>query len=249
MNNLDFLINYLLKEKNIKMDIPTFETDKFNLYKSLVNIRMPKEVSEEFLKKEDELLNDYFNNFEIVDYKNIGKEKLVLYKGDITKIKIDAIVNPANSDGLGCFNPNHNCLDNQITTLAGVRLRLEDKKEMDKIGNYLKTSNCFITKGYNLPCKYVIHVVGPIVDKKLEDYQKEELKNSYINVLNLAKEKRIKNIAFPSISTGIFNFPKNEAAKIAVNTVKDYLKEYDCFNKIVLVVYTLEDYNYYKEYL
>lgn len=249
MDNLDFLINYLLEEKKIKENIPSSIQDKITLWRALVNERMPEEISLEYLEKEDEFLSEYFSKLNIIDVhdiETITNSKLALYQGDITKIKIDAIVNAASNEGLGCFIPGHNCLDNQITTFAGVRLRLEDKEEMNKIGNYLKAGNAFITKGYNLKAKYVIHTVGPIIRDEVLDYQKEELRNCYINSLDLAKKNNIRTIAFPSISTGVFNFPKDLAFSIAINTIKEYLKDNNSyFDKVVLVAYSEKDYELY----
>lgn len=247
MNYLDFLIKYLEKERKEEEKVPSTINQKIRLYRALVNVRMPNEISSEFLEKEDVFLNEYFKSFKIVDVKDIEiiNDKIALFKGDITKIKIDAIVNPANSGGLGCFMPNHNCLDNQITTFAGVRLRLEEKEIMDKI-KVLDTGKAFITNGYNLMAKKVIHTVGPIVNNKLLDYQKDELKNCYINCLHIAKENGLRTIAFPAISTGVFRFPKDIAAKIAIDSVKLFLKDNnEYFDKIVFALYTEEDYDYY----
>lgn len=217
-------------------------------------MRMPNPISDEYLKKEDEFLHEYFKQFKLVDITEIStisdKSKLVLYQGDITKIKIDSIVNPANEQGLGCFRALHSCLDNQITSFAGLRLRLEDKKQMDKLGNYLGTGEVFITKGYNLPAKNVIHTVGPIIDDKVHEYQKEQLKACYINSLEIAKKNNIRTIAFPSISTGVFRFPKELASRLAIDVIKDYLKNNESyFDKVVLVAYTKEDFEYYKKYI
>lgn len=247
MNNLDYLIEYLLEERKIKCDIPKNVDDKIALWRSLVNQRMPNHISDEYLQKEDEFLKEYFKSFDIVkvsEINTLNNSRIAIFKGDITKIEIDAIVNPANEMGLGCFVPLHNCLDNQITSYAGVRLRLEDKEIMDKI-KVLETGKVFITKGYNLKANYVIHTVGPIINDFVHDYQIEELKSCYINSLNLAKENGIRTIAFPSISTGIFNFPKDKAAEVALSVVKDYLKDDTFFEKIVFVCYSNVDYNFY----
>ena len=250
MENLDYCIDYLLKESNGMAQIPNDLEGKINLWRSLVNVRLPFPISEEYLAREDLFLKDYYQQFEIMDVYDIepiSHSKIALFLGDITKIKIDAIVNPANEQGLGCFLALHSCLDNQITTFAGVRLRLEDKKEMDKKNNHLDTSDVFITDGYNLPAKKVIHTVGPIIEDMVYDVQVEELKKCYINCMELARKNQVQTIAFPSISTGVFHFPKDLAAQIAVHTLIDYLSKYpDSFEKVVIVAYTNDDYQFYQ---
>lgn len=172
-------------------------------------------------------------------------DNIYLWKGDITTLKIDAIVNAANSQGLGCFIPCHKCIDNSIHSYSGVQLRLECYEKMKEI-KQLETGEVFITKGYNLPAKYIIHTVGPIIYEEVTDKQREELRNCYIHSLQLAKENNIKEIAFPCISTGEFRFPKEEACQIAIKAVKEYLaKNENCFEKIVFNVFTEEDYNIY----
>lgn len=250
MEELDYLIKYLLNESNQNIDIHIGKLEKKNLYRALVNIRQPKPISDEFLKVEDKYLQKELNKKEIINtYDRKSLDKICLIQGDITKLKIDAIVNAANSQGLGCFVPNHNCIDNQIQTFAGVRMRLECDQYMKTIDYNLKTSKCFITKGYNLPAKNVIHVVGPIIEYEVTLEKEKQLANCYKNCLELAEKNNIKMIAFPGISTGVFRFPKDRAAQIAVETVKEYLNSNDNFDKVVFVAYTDEDYNYYKELL
>ena len=163
----------------------------------------------------------------ITDSKDIDiiENKMGIFLGDITTIKCDAIVNAANSAMLGCFTPNHSCIDNQIHTYAGIRLRLECEKILN--GKIEKTGSAILTKAYNLPSNYIIHTVGPIVDRKVTKKNKEDLETCYISCLELARKNNIKIVAFPSISTGVFRFPKDEASKIAVNTVRRYLEKYN----------------------
>ena len=176
-----------------------------------------------------------------------NKDKICLWQGDITILQIDAIVNAANSQGLGCFIPCHKCIDNQINTFAGISLRLECNKIMKEKDYFLETGKAFITKGYNLPAKYVIHTVGPIIYNKVTDKEIRELQECYINSLNLAKENKIRTIAFPCISTGEFKFPKEQASKIAIETVDKFLnKNRESFDKIVFNVYGEEDYRIYE---
>lgn len=253
MEKLDFLINYLIKEnKSIDIkEIPQNLSDKKRLYRSLCNIREPLPVSEEYIKIENEFLTKENTNKDIIESNNIASSikfkgsQICLWQGDITTLKIGAIVNAANSQGLGCFIPCHKCIDNAIHSASGVRLRLECNKIMQEIG-MLQTGKAFITKGYNLPSKYVIHTVGPIIYENVTEKEILELKNCYINSLELAKENNIKTIAFPCISTGEFRFPKELAAKIAIETIKEYLttnEEY--FEKIIFNVFSDEDYKVY----
>lgn len=264
MEKLDFLIDYLLKEnKEIKIkELPNNLQEKKNLWRGLCNIREAKPISEEYLKIERDYLSEELKNKQITDVKDIktianvikksnleNKEKICLWKGDITTLKIEAIVNAANSQGLGCFIPCHKCIDNCINSASGIQLRLECNKKMQEIGK-LQTGKAFITKAYNLPSKFVIHTVGPIIYYKVTELNKVELKNCYKNSLNLAIKNGIKEIAFPCISTGEFKFPKDIACTIAINTVREYLREDpNCFNKIVFNVFTEEDFYMYQEKL
>lgn len=262
MEKLDFLIEYLLKEnKEIKIDkFPTNIAEKKNLWRSLCNIREAKPISEEYLKVEKEYLQEELSKKNVTKVENIepisitiketnieNKKKICLWKGDITTLQIDSIVNAANSQGLGCFVPCHKCIDNQIQTFAGVGLRLECNEIMKKKNYYLETGEAFITKGYNLPAKYVIHTVGPIIQYEVTKKEEIQLANCYINSLNLAIQNKVRTIAFPCISTGEFRFPKEKACKIAISSVDNFLKEHkDYFDKIVFNVYSEEDYKIYE---
>jgi O-acetyl-ADP-ribose deacetylase (regulator of RNase III) len=263
LEKLDFLINYLLEEnKNIKIDkMPVELQEKKNLYRSLCNIRDSKPISEEYLKIENEYLQEELkrkvitdiNDIQTIAEKNISNnlknsDKICLWQGDMTSLKIEAIVNPANSQGLGCFQPLHNCLDNQINTCAGISLRLECNDIMKEKDYNLKTGEAIITKGYNLPSEYVVHTVGPIIQFGVKPIDEFNLANCYKNSLKLAIENNIRNIAFPCISTGIFRFPKDLASKIAVKTVDEFLNENkDKFDKVVFSLWNFEDLEIYKK--
>ena len=248
LKTLDFLITYLAEERNEKIKIENLsEEEKKRLFRSLCNIREPKEISQEFLNMQDMYLQEEIQEKGIVEDIEEFKitDNIYLWKGDITTLKIDAIVNAANSQGLGCFIPCHKCIDNSIHSYSGIQLRLECYEKMKEI-KQLKTGEAFMTKGYNLPAKYIIHTVGPIIYEEVTDKEREELRNCYIHSLQLAKENNIKEIAFSCISTGEFRFPKEEACQIAIKAVKEYLKENtDCFEKIVFNVFTEEDYRIY----
>lgn len=262
MEKLDFLINYLLQEnKEIKLDtIPKDLIEKQILYRSLCNIRKAKPISKEYLQIENEYLQDELNKIDVTKVKDIkpisisikesnldNKDKICLWQGDITKLQIDSIVNAANSQGLGCFVPCHKCIDNQINTFAGVSLRLECNEIMKEKDYFLQTGNVFITKGYNLPAKYIVHTVGPIIYGEVTEEKELQLMDCYINSLKLAIENGIRTIAFPCISTGEFRFPKDKASKLAILAVNNFLKGHrNSFDKVVFNVYGEEDYKIYE---
>lgn len=265
MESLSFLIDYLLKENNeIKIkDMPKTDEEKANLWRALCNIREAKPVSVEYLKVQDEFLQERLKKLQITNIENIktideayqiesmeNADKICLWQGDITKLKIDVIVNAANSQGLGCFIPLHNCIDNQIQTFSGVQMRIECNDYMRTINYNLHTGKAFITKGYNLPSKYVIHTVGPIINYKVSKEDIKLLKDCYINSLKLAKEKGLKSIAFPCISTGVFRFPKELAVKCAFEAVNEFLKDNKIdIEKIIFNVYGKEDFAIYDRFI
>ena len=262
MEKLDYLIKYLLKESG-RNNFDYSNSDKKSFYRALVNVRQANPISEEFLKMEDEYLQDELKNKDITNssdiktikeqYQNVNivnSDKICLWQGDITKLKIDAIVNAGNSQGLGCFLPNHNCIDNQINTFAGVRLRLACNEIMKNINYNLETGKAIITKGYNLPCKYVIQTVGPIIDNEVTEEKQKELANCYLNSLKLAIDNGIKTIAFPCISTGVFRFPKYLASEIAIKSVDEFItKNRDKIDKVIFNVYSDEDLEIYENIL
>lgn len=248
MEELDFLIQYLLQERNEKANLQKLSLeDKQRLFRSLCNIREANNIDGKFLKVQDKYLNETLKLKGIVDNIENSKiqDKIYLWKGDITTLKVGTIVNAANSQGLGCFVPCHKCIDNTIHSASGIQLRLECNEKMKKI-NKLETGKAFITRGYNLPSNYVIHTVGPIIYESVTKKEIQELRNCYINSLELAKENNIREIAFCCISTGEFKFPKLQASKIAISTVKEYLsKNEKYFDKIIFNVFTDEDYDIY----
>ncbi len=263
MEKLDFLIEYLIKERNEKIELNNLpKEEKKRLFRSLCNIREPRPISNEYIQIENEYLQEELQSKEITNIEDIKttlelfpssnlkyKDKICLWKGDITTLKINAIVNAANSQGLGCFIPCHKCIDNAIHSASGVQLRLECNNKMKEIGK-IETGKAIITKGYNLPAKYVIHAVGPIIYEEVTEKDIEALKKCYIYSLELAKENNVKEIAFCCISTGEYRFPKNQASKIAIDTVVQYLDENENqFDKIVFNVFTKQDYNIYLKIL
>ena len=172
-----------------------------------------------------------------------------MWKGDITTLKCDGIVNAANSQMLGCFCPNHGCIDNAIHTYAGVQLRLECARIMGAQGREEPAGRAKITQAYNLPCSYVLHTVGPIVYGKLTEQNKTDLANCYRSCLKLAEDCGLRSIAFCCISTGEFCFPNEIAAQIAVGTVDEYKKQSGSKIKVVFNVFKEKDHAIYKRLL
>lgn len=249
MKNVDFLIKYLSDERHmtIQQDIP--ESEKFNNYRFLVNIRDPGEPSDTYLKIEDEYLRQLIAEKGITDYTTLSPREphIYLWQGDITTLKCDAIVNAANSAMTGCYMPCHNCIDNCIHTFAGVRLRAACDRLM-KMQDYPEpTGQAKITQGYNLPAEYIIHTVGPIVQGQLTELHCRELESCYRACLEVAAEYRLKSIAFCCLSTGVFGFPQQEAAEIAVKTVRRYVKDNDI--DVIFNVFTDADREIYSALL
>ena len=245
------LIEYLLNEKTqySNIVIPSSEEEQFRLYRSLVNIRKPCDISEEYLAAEDEYLRRKTAEKGITDIADLSpaEDNIYLWRGDITTLKCGAIVNAANSGMTGCYQPCHNCIDNCIHTFAGIRLRLECAEIMKKQGYPEPTGQGKITPAYNLPCEYVIHTVGPIVQGKLTAEHCRLLKSCYQSCLEIAVQNGIDSIAFCCISTGVFGFPKQKAAEIAVKTVRGFLKNNSI--KVIFNVFGDDDYAIYKRLL
>jgi len=247
MSDIDYVLSYLMKEQGYNdTKLPNDNEIKKRYIRTLMNIRKPLPIDDKFLEVQDRFLQNEIKNKGIIEIND--NNLITLYKGDITLLKVDAIVNAANEYVLGCFIPGHNCIDNAIHTFSGIELRLKCNEIMN--GKTLNTSDVIITPAYNLPSKYIIHTVGPIVPSTLTNEHKELLKKCYINSLNIAAYNNIKTIAFPCISTGVFNFPKEDASLIAINTVRKYLEDNpNTFDKVVFNVFGEEDYQIYKKNL
>lgn len=242
--------------------------DRRRALRSLMNIRMPRMLPEEVLEQQDLFLQEEACEKGIVDVSDIPSikeqygvsgrfgDKISLWQGDITRLRVGAIVNAANSQMLGCFVPCHRCIDNAIHSAAGVQLRAEcshrmNRKKIQYGKNYEEpTGQAMLTKGYNLPAKYVIHTVGPIVGYRLTDSLRKDLENCYGNVLACCMENKIRTVAFCCISTGEFHFPNEEAAEIAVKTVMRCLEgNSKMFDRIIFNVFKDEDKTIYEERL
>lgn len=248
-----FLIKELLRERpdDSAVKIPSDEQDQKMLLRSLFNIRMPAPADEAFLKVQDAYLQEEIRRKGITELSDLKpvQDGLYLWKEDITTLRCDAIVNAANSGMTGCYLPCHGCIDNAIHTYAGVRLRLACSELMNAQGHEENTGGAKITEAYNLPCKYILHTVGPIVHGALTAKDKELLADCYRSCLKLADAHRIKNIAFCCISTGEFHFPNDRAAEIAVKTVKEYRQKTRTDMKVIFNVFKDRDYEIYRNLL
>ena len=248
-----YLITELLKElpeyESIK--IPTNQMEQKKLLRSLFNIRMPLPVSDEFIQVQDEYLRQETGRKGITSLEDLEaiEPDIYLWQGDITTIACDAIVNAANYEMLGCFCPCHGCIDNAIHTFAGIQLRLKCAEIMKKQGHKEETGKAKLTPAYNLPCKYVLHTVGPIVKGKLTQQDCDMLASCYRSCLKLAEQSKIESIAFCCISTGEFHFPNDTAAEIAIKTVKDFKRHSHSKIKVVFNVFKDTDYEIYRELL
>lgn len=212
-----------------KLSVPQDEQAQKDMLRTLMNIRMPAPVSAEFLAVQDAYLRKENFMKGIIDERMLepcaSDPRLYIWQGDITRLKADAITNAANSGMTGCYQPLHNCIDNCIHSAAGIELRLECARIMQRQGYDEPTGQAKITPGYCLPARYVLHTVGPIVQGPLTDEHRRQLMSSYRSCLELAEQNKLRSVAFCCISTGVFMFPGEEAARIAVDTVRSYLDE------------------------
>ena len=246
------LIQYLKQENQGYASIPDpiDEGEQRRLLRSLMNVRYPGHASAEYEKLQDELLQEEAEEKGIVTCNDIpvieqeypcseikNSDRISLWRGDITRLGVDAIVNAANSQLLGCFVPCHGCIDNAIHTFAGVELRLACAKLMEQQGYPEPTGRAKITPAFNLPCRYVLHTVGPIIDGRVTKADKDLLASCYRSCLALAAENGLESVAFCCISTGEFHFPNELAAEIAVQTVKEFLKKQTSVKRVIFNVF------------
>ena len=259
-DRLNFLLEgFRADSKNYKdIKIPSDGQEKVRILRSLMNIRMPGKMSEAIIKVQDEYLKECTKKKGIVEVSDIEiiKENISIWQGDITRLKLDAIVNAANSQMLGCFIPMHTCIDNQIHTFAGVQLRDECNRKMNELrkicgNNYEQpTAIPMLTNAYNLPAKKVIHIVGPIVESNLTAKKEDELASCYENTLDMCLENGLRSVAFCCISTGVFHFPNKRAAEIAVSTVEKWISKHpESMDRIVFNVFKEDDREYYEKLL
>lgn len=247
------LIRQLLQETPAYrgMDVPTEPADQQTLLRGLMNLRAPKPIGSDFLQLQDAYLQEEASAKTITDAANLTplQPGLCLWQGDITTLRCDAIVNAANSGLTGCYIPNHRCIDNAIPTYAGIQLRLACAKIMEQQGRPEPTGQAKITPAFNLPCRYVLHTVGPIVDGRVTDRDRRLLSSCYRSCLELAAAHQLESVAFCCISTGEFHFPNRLAAEIAVQTVKDFMKKETSIKKVIFNVFKETDRAIYRELL
>lgn len=249
----DFMIRYLLNERKAYRDItlPSGLAEKQRLLRSLLNIRPPLPISEDFLNMQDAYLEERLTERGVVRPKDLTpvRSGLYLWQGDITTLAADAIVNAANSQMLGCFVPCHSCIDNAIHTYAGIQLCLECAHIMAGQEGPEPTGKAKITKAYRLPCRYVLHTVGPIIDGAVTKKDCELLASCYRSCLELAAANDLHSVAFCCISTGEFHFPHVLAAEIAIQTVQTWQQQNPDKIEVIFNVFKDSDYAIYKRLL
>ena len=248
-----YLIKGLLKERPEyeNMQIPTDTSEQKMLLRSLMNIRMPGKMDHAFLQIQDAYLSEENEKKGIVTLADIREVQpdLSIWKGDITRLEVDAIVNAANKTLLGCMKPLHDCVDNAIHTYAGVQLRQACFELILEQGYEDPVGMAKITPAYNLPSAFVIHTVGPKIVDQPTQIDEDLLAKSYLSVLALAEKNNIESIAIPCLSTGDFNFPKQEAAKIAIQTVRTFIDESSIIKKVIFNVFDDENLAIYQKLL
>lgn len=253
VERLNFLIQELIREQPHSQDIevPSSTSNKKTLLRSLLNVRPAFSASDRFLKVQDEYLREETRAKGITDIKDLTPVcgSLYLWQGDITTLKVDAIVNAANSSMIGCFVPCHACIDNAIHTFSGVQLRCACDEQMKKQGHEEPTGNAKITPAFNLPSSYVLHTVGPIITGRLTKRDCDLLASCYRSCLTLAEQNKIHSVAFCCISTGEFHFPNEKAAEIAIQTVTSFIAERQSDVKVIFNVFKKTDYELYKQLL
>lgn len=257
------LIEYFrIENRQLNQDeIPEDIDEKREYLDNIIALREPEEIDQIILDFESQLLEIELKERGIVFayeidniYHTLGSDELFaneicLWQGDITRLKVDAIVNAANPSLVGCNVKNHKCIDRIIHSRAGIGLKLECNQIIKNQIHEEAVGKAKLTNAYNLPCKYIIHTVGPKVLGNVTEKERLELASCYNSILELSMKNEFKIIAIPCISTGEYRFPKSEAAFIALNTIKEFLKKNKCFNKVIICTYTNEDYNEYKKLL
>lgn len=240
---LVYLLEYLIRENADYegLSLPDEIDKRRTMLRALMNVRLPTPISEDFLKIQGEYLQEEQRKTTIIDANLLPSvswdKRICLWQGDITTLKIDAIVNPANSGMCGCFCALHNCLDNIIHTKSGIELRLYCAEMMKKQGHEEAVGQAKITPGFHLPCQYILHTVGPCVAGRVRREDERLLASCYESCMKLADANRIRSLAFCCISTGVFHFPNEKAAEIAIGTVKRYLQQNTGIERVVFNVY------------
>lgn len=251
---LIILIKTLLKEspEYHNTSIPKDPAEQRMLLRALMNVRAPKPIDENFIQVQNEYLQEVIEEKGVTDLHDLTpvKDNLYVWQGDITTLRCDAIVNAANSQMTGCYIPGHACIDNCIHTYAGVQLRYDCFQKMQKQGFEEPTGQAKITLAYNLPCRYVLHTVGPIINGHLTKKDRDLLAGCYTSCLQLATNYHLESVAFCCISTGVFHFPNEKAAEIAIASTTDFLKQNDTtVKKVVFNVFKENDKQIYERLL
>lgn len=248
-----YLIKYLISEDNSygEIQIPGEVNEQKRLLRALFNIRMPRKTSQDFLRIQDAYLKEETRRKGITDLGDLKpiQKGIYLWQGDITTLRCGAIVNAANSRMLGCFCPNHGCIDNAIHTFAGIQLREACAEFIKAQDHEEETGKAKITLAFNLPCDYVIHTVRPIVGSRITRRDESLLASCYRSCLETAEKNNVKSLAFCCISTGEFHFPNERAAEIAVKTVKEYKEEKQSKIEVIFNVFKEIDFKIYGKLL
>lgn len=248
-----YLLETLIAEqpKTVALAIPANESDQKTLLRSLLNIRMPRPVSDAFLAVQDAYLQEEIRQKGITSLDDLSpvRPDLYIWQGDITTLRCDAIVNAANSRMLGCFVPGHGCVDNAIHTFAGVQLRAACADQMRRSDRPRAADGAMITPGFNLPCRFVLHTVGPIVQDRVTHRDMEQLAACYRSCLDLAEQHGVTSLAFCCISTGEFHFPNHQAAEIAIRAVTAYKEQTRSQMKVIFNVFKKIDWSIYRQLL
>ena len=248
-----FLIKSLLQERTEYRDISiSADTEQQKqLLRALMNVRAPQQIGTEFLRIQDEYLKYEIAAKGITDVAELTpvQQGIYLWQGDITTLKCDAVVNAANSGMTGCYIPNHRCIDNAIHTFAGMQLRLVCDNLMEQQGYPEPAGGAKITPAFNLPSRYVLHTVGPVISGKVKKHERELLASCYRSCLELAAKNKLESVAFCCISTGEFHFPNELAAEIAVQSVKKFFRLQTGVKKVIFNVFKDLDKNIYQKLL
>ena len=250
-----YLIRELLREdeRYAGMSIPGDESGQKDLLRALMNVRAPEPIAEEFLRVQDEYLEEEIRRIGVTDAADLSpcgaSGSICLWQGDITTLRADAIVNAANSGMTGCYSPLHNCIDNIIGSRAGIRLRLYLDGIMRRQGHEEPPGRAKITPGFALPAKYILHTVGPIAEGGVTREHERLLGSCYRSCLDLAAQYGLSSVAFCCISTGVFRFPNRRAAEIAAATVREWLDSAGNGMKVIFDVFRDEDLAIYRELL
>ena len=247
------LLDEMPRYREQAAQFPTDDASQRRLLRSLMNVRPPMPLDPAFLEVQDALLSAEREEKGVVDAMALptvwSDPRLAIWQGDITRLKADAIVDADNSALLGCFVPCHGCIDNAIHSAAGLQLRDECAAIMRKQGRPEPNGHAKLTKGYNLPARYVLHTVGPIIRGRVTGRDQRELASCYRSCLTLAAEHGLRCVAFCCISTGEFHFPNRQAAEIAVKTVREFLTGNTTIERVIFNVFKNIDAQVYRDLL